>query len=182
MAVLLAIAAFLLDWASKSWALQHLDGAVLPLGSLTLGVVRNSGFVFSLGSGTVSPEVVMAVRLALLAGLLLLCRPFNGMLTRRNACGLALLAAGGVGNSVDLVFRDGAVVDFIGAGPVVFDAAEASILPAVAFNAADLWILFGIGLLAPTIHALGRRCHERLTGRAKGGTGTTPDRGSHGAP
>jgi lipoprotein signal peptidase len=168
MAALLAVAAFLLDWTSKSWALEHLDGAIRPLGSLTLGVVRNSGFAFSIGAESLSTGVVMGVRLALLAGLLLISRRLNGMLTRRNACGVGLLVAGGFGNSADLIFRDGAVVDFIGAGPVIFDPAAAAILPAIVFNAADLWILFGIGLLAPAIHGIGSRSHKRLARTAFG--------------
>src|SRR5690606_24183525 len=34
LATLVAVGAFVVDWASKSWALEHLDGCMIPMGSL----------------------------------------------------------------------------------------------------------------------------------------------------
>lgn len=162
LATLLAAAAFFADWASKSWALDHLEGSTMPLGALTLGVARNEAFAFSAGYGQVSPWLVVCARLAALIIIVLLCRRIAGLLDRRNACGVALVLAGGFGNAADLVFRGGAVVDFIGAGPFVFDWAGELIQLHVVFNAADIFILMGIGLLAPLIQRLGKAAQRRL--------------------
>ena len=53
-ATLIAIAAFLVDWVTKSWALQAWSDVTLPLGALTLGVHRNDAFSFSSGAGRVA--------------------------------------------------------------------------------------------------------------------------------
>jgi lipoprotein signal peptidase len=162
LAKLLAAAAFLLDWSTKSWALQHLDGTSMPLGALTLGVARNEAFAFSAGDGQVSALLVICVRLAALISIILVCRRVTGLLSKRNACGVALLLAGGFGNAADLLFRGGAVVDFIGAGPFTFDWAGESMQMHVVFNAADLFILVGIGLMAPLIQHVARAVQRRF--------------------
>jgi lipoprotein signal peptidase len=162
LATLLGTAAFLLDWATKSWALRSLHGSVLPLGSLKLFVARNQAFAFSARHGELTTWLVVGVRFAMVLLIILLCRQISLRLTRRSACGAALLLAGGLGNSVDLLFRGGAVVDFIGAGPFTFDwAGEAARLHFV-FNAADVFILLGIGLLAPLIQELARVIQRHL--------------------
>ncbi|HEX2167445.1 MAG TPA: signal peptidase II, partial [Longimicrobiales bacterium] len=115
-AVLVAAAAFLLDWATKSWALETLDNAAVPLGALMLGVERNDALAFSAGSGRLDPAFVVAVRLLALAGVIALSVQV-GARSRRFAAGFALLIAGGSGNAADMLFRGGAVVDFIHAGP-----------------------------------------------------------------
>ena len=137
---LAGIAAFLADWASKSWALGTLGHATAALGWLVLGLESNQAFAFSSGE-SVSPEVVMGARLSALLGIgIVFGRLF--VRDRRTAVGAGLILGGGMGNAVDLAFR-GSVVDFIGAGHFYF-------------NLADLAILVGIGLMAPMIrvHAL----------------------------
>ncbi|MBR9988957.1 MAG: hypothetical protein KFH98_04330, partial [Gemmatimonadetes bacterium] len=62
-AVLVAAAAFLLDWATKSWALDTLEHAAVPLGALVLGVERNEALAFSAGAGTLPPWLVIGIRL-----------------------------------------------------------------------------------------------------------------------
>ncbi|HEX6132651.1 MAG TPA: signal peptidase II [Longimicrobiales bacterium] len=149
-AVLVAIAAFLLDWATKSWALQALEHGGAPLGSLMLGIERNAAFAFSAGEGRLPFEVVIGLRILALAGVLLLFWRV-GARNRRLAAGFALLIAGGSGNAADVLFRGGAVVDFIHAGPFTFEVGGELVHAGFVFNAADVAILLALGLLAPLI-------------------------------
>lgn len=158
----LAIAAFLVDWVSKSWALRSLEGAPILLGSLTLEVARNEALAFSVGDGSIAPSAVLALRLGTLLALVLVCARLRGMWSYRNACGLALIFAGGLGNASDLLFRGGGVVDFIGAGPLTLDWADELIQMFFVFNVADIFILIGIGLVGPLIHDLSRELQGRL--------------------
>lgn len=147
-ATLVAAAAFLLDWATKSWALETLEQAA-PLGALMLGVERNDALAFSVGSGQLPAALVVAVRLVALAGVIALS-VHVGARDRRLAAGFALLIAGGSGNAADMLFRGGAVVDFIHAGP--FHVRGELVHAGVVFNTADISILLALGLLAPLIH------------------------------
>jgi lipoprotein signal peptidase len=160
-ATLVAIAAFLIDWATKSWALQSLDGMSVPLGALVLGIERNDAFAFSSGSGRFSAEFVIGIRLLALAGVVLISRKVV-VRSRRYAAGFALLLAGGFGNAADLMFRDGAVVDFIGAGPFTFAWAGEIVHFGFVFNAADISILLGLGLVAPQIQSWSLAAQRRL--------------------
>ena len=158
---LIAIAAVLADWASKSWALERANDALVPLGALTLGVVHNQGFALSAGDGEISTLVVAAVRMAGLAGFLFLSHRIARLLSPRHAYGVALIVAGGMGNLADLFFR-GAVVDFIGAGPFVVDWGSGPLHMHVVFNVADLFILIGIGMIAPFLQEVGKAGQRRL--------------------
>jgi signal peptidase II len=155
-AMLLAAAAFLFDWATKSWALDALEHTTVPLGALMLNVERNHAFAFSSGGESVSPGFVLLARLLAIVGVILLSIRV-GPRNRRLAAGFALLFAGGLGNAVDVVFRGGAVVDFIHAGP--FHWGGELIHAGIVFNAADIAILLALGLLAPLIHdwSIGRQ-------------------------
>jgi len=148
-ATLLATAAFLLDWVTKSWALERLEHTAVPLGALMLGVERNDALAFSAGAGQMSPALVVALRLTAIAAVLLLAW-HGGTRNRRYAAGFALLFAGGAGNVADMIFRGGAVVDFIHAGPI--ELRGEVVHAGIVFNAADLAILLALGLLAPLIH------------------------------
>jgi signal peptidase II len=161
LATLLALAAFVLDSATKSWALQNLDDAAMPLGALMLSVERNEGFAFSAGAGLVPTWLVAGARLAVLLAIILAARGVAAS-SRRYACGLGLLVAGGLGNTVDLAFRNGAVVDFIGAGPLVIGWADRLVHTYFVFNAADLAIITGVVLIAPLIRIQTRQLQERL--------------------
>jgi signal peptidase II len=162
LATLLALAAFAFDSATKSWALQNLGDTAMPLGSLMLQVERNEGFAFSAGAGLIPAWAVAGARLAVLLGIILAARGVAAS-SRRYACGLGLLIAGGLGNTVDLAFRDGAVVDFIGAGPLVIGWADRLVHTYFVFNAADLAILTGLVLVAPLIRAQARAAQSRLS-------------------
>lgn len=176
--MLVAAAAFLLDWATKSWALETLEHAAMPLGALMLGVERNDALAFSTGSGHLPAAVVVAMRLAALAGVMFLWLRV-GARNRRLAAGFALLIAGGSGNAADMLFRGGAVVDFIHAGP--FHVRGELVHAGIVFNAADIAILLALGLLAPLIHewsAGGQRriatWEARWLRQLRGGNGTPP--------
>jgi lipoprotein signal peptidase len=167
-ATLLGTAAFLFDWATKSWALHYVDGSSIPLGALMLRVARNEAFAFSASPGEVSSVLVLAVRVTMILAIVVLSRRLALLLRRRTACGAALLLAGGLGNSVDLMFRDGAVVDFIWVGPFSYEWAGEPVQLSFVFNAADVIILIGIGLLAPMIRDLGRDLQRRIANWERG--------------
>lgn len=158
-AVLVAAAAFLLDWATKSWALETLENTAVPLGALMLGLERNDALAFSAGSGRLDPAIVVLVRLVALAGVIALSVQV-GARNRRLAAGFALLIAGGSGNAADMLFRGGAVVDFIHAGP--FHLRGEMVHAGVVFNAADVAILLALGLLAPLIHEWATGSQRRI--------------------
>jgi signal peptidase II len=160
LATLTAIAAFLADWATKSWALHTLHGT-MPLGSLTLGVERNDAFAFSSGAGAVTPLFVVAVRLLALMTVVWLSRRVAAP-SPRYAAGIGMLLGGGFGNAGDVLFRGGSVVDFIGAGPFSFDWSGELVHFHVVFNLADLCILIGLGLVAPVIRSAAIDVQRRL--------------------
>lgn len=158
-ATLVAAAAFLLDWATKSWALQTLEHTAMPMGALMLGLERNDALAFSAGSGHLPAGLVVALRLMAIAGVIALSVQV-GARNRRYAAGFALLIAGGSGNAADMLFRGGAVVDFIHAGPILVGGEL--VHAGVVFNAADLAILFALGLLAPLINEWSTGTQRRL--------------------
>lgn len=126
-----------LDQATKSWAVSSLsDGHVVHvLWTLQFSLGFNSGIAFSQAQGM---GVLVAV-VAMVAVVLMV----RGMLRARTAWsahGLALIAAGALGNLCDRVFRgdgllDGHVVDFV----------DLQWFPA--FNVADSAITVGAALL-----------------------------------
>ncbi|MEX2285394.1 MAG: signal peptidase II [Gemmatimonadota bacterium] len=160
LAALVATAAFLADWASKSWALDALKHASASLGSLVLELETNHAFAFSDGAASVSPQTVIGVRLI---ALLVIAVVFGRILMRdrRSAAGTGLILGGGFGNATDVAFRGG-VVDFIGAGPLTLDYAGDPIQLHFFFNTADLAILLGIGLMAPMINLYALAAQRRL--------------------
>jgi signal peptidase II len=162
-ALLLMTAAFLADWATKSWALNVLGGDVMPLGALWLEVARNDAFVLSAGAGALSPTLVVSVRLLGLLLLLLLLQRADA-LSQRSIVGVALLVAGGLGNAADLIFRDGAVVDFISTGPMTFSLYGYPVHFGLVFNVADLWVFAGVFLLWPQFRQVGLTVRARLAG------------------
>jgi lipoprotein signal peptidase len=160
-ATLIAIAVFLADWASKSWALQALQDVDIPFGSLTLGVHRNDAFAFSTAAGKVSPLLVMSVRIIALVTVIVLSRKVVASSVRYST-GIAFLLAGGFGNAADLMFRGGAVIDFIGAGPFSFNWAGERVHLGFVFNAADVAIFLGLGLVMPQIQLWAADKQRRL--------------------
>ena len=113
LAALVAVAAFLADWASKEWALQHVTATA---GSLLVQPTHNGAFAFSAGAHFIATDFVVFARLIALYALgvvfgrLLIC-------DRRSALGFGLLLGGGIGNTADLAIH-GAVLDFLNVGPL----------------------------------------------------------------
>lgn len=161
-ALLLMAAAFLMDWASKSWALNVLNDDVVPLGALSLEVARNDAFVLSAGAGAVSPTFVLSVRLLGLLLLLLLLLSRADTLSRRSVIGVSLLVAGGLGNAADLIFRNGAVVDFISTGLLTYRFYGEPVQFGLVFNIADVWVFAGVYLLWPQFREVGLQVRRRL--------------------
>lgn len=160
LAALLVTAAFMADWASKSWALGALH-TPMPLGALVLEVERNAAFAFSAGRDVAPLLLVVALRLAALAALVLACRRLAELGARYTA-GAALIIGGGLGNLADLLFRSGGVVDFIGAGPYSIAVGEELLRVHLVFNGADVAVLLGIALLAPLIRDAALRMQGRV--------------------
>lgn len=161
LATVVALAAFLLDWATKSWAVATVTGGMIPVGMFALTVVHNDAFAFSSGSGALSAANVLAVRMSMILLVTLLAVRLN-TLDRRSAFGFALLIAGGLGNAADVIFRGGAVVDFISTTPITFTVAGEPLDMQFVFNIADVWVFVGIYLLWPLFRRLGIRAQERV--------------------
>jgi signal peptidase II len=135
----------LLDQLSKRWAELY----VRPRGIVTvipdlldLRYVRNPGAFFSLGA-ELNPELR---RVLLCAGSVLVLALIAGLYRRASATaarlrwGLALLAAGALGNLIDRA-RSGEVTDFV-------HLHVGALLHWATFNVADVAITFGVSLLA----------------------------------
>jgi lipoprotein signal peptidase len=150
LATLIAVAVFLCDWATKSWALHTLRDVTVPFGSLVLGIERNDALAFSTARGRFSPGVIIAIRLAAMAAVIYFSRKVV-VRSRRLAAGVAMLLGGGFGNAADLIFRGGSVVDFIGAGPFAFEWAGQRVHLSFVFNAADIAVQIGLALVAPYV-------------------------------
>lgn len=144
-----ALPTLFLDHATKWAAIAFLkEGYPVYswLGDLfRLQYAENTGAFLSLGS-TLSDfwraSVMIGVNSLILLGVLLflLIARFSNTIA---PAALSLVLAGGVGNLIDRVFRDGRVVDFMNMGVSVGDFS----LRTGIFNIADLAIVAGVVLL-----------------------------------
>lgn len=159
--VLVTLAVFLTDVASKNWAISALGGGYADLSLLALTVEENSGLAFSVGAGALSSLGVLALRLVVLAVVLLLTLRF-GPRSLRFAVGFALVLGGGLGNASDALLRDGAVVDFISTAPISRALFGSPTAQGVVMNLADIWILTGLVLLYPLFRLFGRAVQRRF--------------------
>lgn len=132
------------DQATKSIATQSLKGST-PVSlwgdSVRFQYTENTGAVFGIGS-KLSPVIRIWLFTAaiglFLAGLLVYvasARRLSGL----NILALSLVLGGGLGNLLDRILNDGAVVDFVTVGVGRFRTAI--------FNFADLLVFVGIGLI-----------------------------------
>lgn len=150
-----AILAFLiaLDQGTKWIAIAYLQGrpgiafpaSWHPHDLFRFQYATNAGAFLSLGSGLSD-----GMRFALLIGLnALILAIVTGFLFFRQsmhtlvALGLSLILAGGIGNLIDRIFRDGLVVDFMNMG---IGYGGFSLRTGI-FNVADLAIVGGLILL-----------------------------------
>lgn len=140
--VILVIAAVIAlvgaDQALKFWAIAHLQGQparpFLQLGSLDwmhLHYLENSGAAFSALSGNrgfliIFPVIMIAVCFYLLNRL--------GKTRRWVWISLPLIAAGGIGNLIDRIFRGGKVVDYL----------DFQLCKFAVFNFADICVTLGV--------------------------------------
>ena len=141
---MMVVAGAAIDQCTKAWAEAH----VRPVGIATLipGVVdfryvRNPGAFFGLGGG-VEPSlrrVIFVVASLVVITLIGVLHARTPAVQRQVRVGLSLLAAGAIGNLIDRV-RTGDVVDFI-------HVETGSVFRWATFNAADVFISVGIGLL-----------------------------------
>jgi lipoprotein signal peptidase len=159
LAFLFTIMAFLVDWASKGWAEHRLAAGPIDVGQVTLAVIENDALVFSLGEGVVPMGALILSRLALF-GLCAFLATGRTHLRVRTRLGFAFLAAGALGNLVDLPFRDGAVVDFIGIDPVALVTGRSGFH--MFFNIADVYILVGLVLVLPALRTAGFAVQARF--------------------
>lgn len=112
----LTIAVYVLDQASKLWAVATLTGAPPRqlLGDfLRLELIRNSGAAFSLGTGNTWLLTLLAV-----AVLVVIIRSSRRLGSLGWACAFGLILGGALGNLTDRLTREpgfgrGRVVDFL---------------------------------------------------------------------
>lgn len=143
--------ALTLDAWIKNLVVQHLARIPYPIGGSFIALMRigNDAMAFSIGAGKLIMWVPFVLRFATLLLIVWLVGP-SVRANHRFAYGLGILLAGGLGNVVDLVFRNGEVVDFLLVGQVRAWANEQAGV-VFALNLADIWIFLGIGLLYPLV-------------------------------
>ncbi len=140
--IYVAIAALVgIDQWIKIWAIAELKGqpsrSFLPIGDfdwMHLTYVENDGAAFSMLSGSrafliVFPAIVIVLLLVLL---------HRYGKTRRWLCvAITLMAAGGIGNLIDRIWRDGKVVDYL----------DLQLFEFAVFNFADCCVTVGVIVL-----------------------------------
>ena len=138
----LASVVFIADFASKRWALDHLDGSA-PLGrGLHFAVVNNTRLAWGLETGgfelevTVLATIAIAVVVARIARQLAAVDPGAPLM-------LALLLGAGSANLADALIPPHGVVDFI--------AITGTNGNSTAFNVADIAAALGLALCARTV-------------------------------
>ncbi len=141
-AVYAAIAALIgVDQWIKLWAIENLQGqpsrSFLPIGDfdwMHLTYTENTGAAFSMFSGSRAFLIVFPLIMIVVCTVMLhrLHREHRWVLFA-----LPLMIAGGIGNLIDRVFRDGAVVDYL----------DLQLFDFAIFNFADCCVSVGVVLL-----------------------------------
>lgn len=140
----------LLDHLTKWAAIVYLNVESAPvyhfLGDMfRLQYAENKGAFLSLGAGL--PDGARALVMTGLNTLILFALLIYLFAARKIAftplCALSLVAAGGIGNLIDRVFRDGRVVDFMNMG---ISYREFHLRTGI-FNVADVAIMAGLFLI-----------------------------------
>ncbi|MBK5216986.1 MAG: signal peptidase II [Propionibacteriales bacterium] len=148
MFALVAVVAYVLDQATKVWAVQRLEGEspiTLIRGVFELGFVRNPGAAFGMGE-SITP--VLTVSMVVIAGAVVVAAA--KMRHPGWAIALGLLLGGALGNITDRIFREpgpfrGHVVDFLHLNHwPVFNFADSAITVAAVLVVILSWR--GIGL------------------------------------
>jgi lipoprotein signal peptidase len=153
--LLVLLAVFMTDVASKSWALAMAGTGFGDTSFIEIALAENTGLAFSTGTGTLTGFQVLAIRLTVLSVLVLVALRF-ALERLRFALGFGLVLGGGLGNAWDGAGPDGAVVDFISTAPM------SPLEGGVVLNLADLWIITGLALLYPLFRLAGRAAQGRF--------------------
>jgi signal peptidase II len=129
-----AVLVYLLDQASKHWALQELrDGPIDIVGSLRLNLVFNTGAAFSGGAG-LGPLIGVLVFVIVVVLILGRHRVIDSVF---GAVAVGMIAGGAIGNLSDRLLRAGD--GFLGGG--VVDFIDFQWWPV--FNVADAAVVLG---------------------------------------
>ena len=142
--LLLILACVGCDQTSKSIAKQYLpESEIITLmkDTVRLHYVRNSGAFLSMGASwpTQVRTVVFTVGVTVIVAAVFFYLLFAPSISKATVIGLSLICGGGIGNLIDRIAYDGAVVDFLnlGIGP----------LRTGIFNIADVAVSFGAILI-----------------------------------
>lgn len=136
--LILALVYTILDQASKWLVLNN-----IPYGSgificdyFNIIHVTNTGVAFSMFQGLNIFFILMTA--AIVFGVSLFVFKYRSELTKLQMHSMTLIAAGGIGNLIDRIFR-GAVIDFI-------DVGYKTVYRWPTFNIADSCVFIGVGL------------------------------------
>lgn len=138
-----------LDHLTKWAAIHYLKGPGITYRFLAdifrLQYAENTGAFLSLGAGLpdgLRAAVMTGLNALILGGLL--CYLFLGKrVGGLSSCAFSLVAAGGIGNLLDRIFRDGRVVDFMNMG---ITSGQFTLRTGI-FNVADIAIMAGLFLV-----------------------------------
>jgi signal peptidase II len=159
--LLVLLAVFVTDVASKSWALAVAGTGVGDTSLVEIALAENEGLAFSTGTGTLTGTQILVIRLAVLVALVVTALRFARD-RLRYALGFGLLLGGGLGNAWDGAAGDGAVVDFISTAPISRALWSDPLAGGVVLNLADMWIITGLALLYPLFRGAGRSAQRRF--------------------
>jgi lipoprotein signal peptidase len=138
---------FIADFASKRWALAHLDTLSSSGPGLHLAVVNNTRLAWGLETGGFELEVTALATIAIVVVIARIARQLAAVDSSAPTM-LALLLGAGAANLADALIPPHGVVDFI----AVTTASGAS----TAFNVADIAAAIGLGLCARTAWRIGQ--------------------------
>lgn len=144
MVAAVAVGLFVLDQASKQWALSRLSGGriVEVVGSLQFALTWNTGASFSVGSDLELGPYIAVLALVVVGWLLL----SGHTASKLGAVAAGMVAGGAVGNLADRAFRSGpAGADAGFMGGAVVDFIDLQWWPI--FNVADMGVVGGALLL-----------------------------------
>lgn len=136
--IIVAFIMLLADQLTKIGIIKLFENNAEPIsiidGVISLYHVNNDGAGFSIFSGKTTFLIILTAVFMIVVLYLLIFRKYKSALTDWGFC---LILSGGVGNFIDRIFRNGAVVDFIKTDFISFPI----------FNVADICITVGAGLL-----------------------------------
>ena len=146
-----------IDQIIKLWAIANLQGQparpFLQIGSLDwmhLRYLENNGAAFSMLSGNRGFLIVFPI-IMIAACLYILHR--YGKTRRWLQIALPLIAAGGLGNLIDRIFRGGSVVDYL----------DFQLCNFAVFNFADICVTVGVGIVIVGLLFLEKELPEAKT-------------------